>query len=129
MRTPTKRWTWAVAGAAVALVGVLATPFVVAADAATATTVPAARLETWADRSLPVGQGLALWLDATRQPTAWQAHGKPALGNGAPLDVWYNGSGHGRHLTQPAKGAQPRFVAAGGGKADRKRGEWGRGVV
>src|SRR5437867_12008534 len=54
--------------------------------------------EPWADPDLPKAEGLVLWLDAARQPAAWKAHGKPVLGDGAALDVWYDGSGNGFHL-------------------------------
>jgi putative heme-binding domain-containing protein len=68
-------------------------------------------LAAWADPTLPVRDGLLVWLDATRLAAAWQAHGKPALYTGAALDVWYDGSGNGLHFVQPGKDAQPRLIA------------------
>src|SRR5215203_2521136 len=67
--------------------------------------------EPWVDAALPVKAGLSLWLDAPRQPAAWRAAGKPALVDGNLLDVWYDGSGNGRHLSQAVKAAQPKFAA------------------
>src|SRR5687767_9811555 len=86
---------------------------------------PVARADTeaWADPSLPVKKGLMLWLDATRQPAAWQKHGKPPLGNGSDLDVCYDGSGHHRHFSQSIKGAQPRYVSGKQAAAIRFDGE------
>src|SRR5689334_516023 len=68
--------------------------------------------ESWSDPSLPAKQALALWLDATRQPSAWQAHAKPSLASGSQVDVCYDASGHARHFTQTTRAAQPRFVTA-----------------
>ncbi len=66
--------------------------------------------EAWADPSLKVTRGLALWLDAGRLNAARQAQGRPELREGARVDVWYDGSGHGRHLSQPDSKAQPLFT-------------------
>src|SRR5947208_3431911 len=41
--------------------------------------------ETWADAQFKPTSGLVLWLDASRLPDAWKAHGKPALHDGATL--------------------------------------------
>src|SRR5437762_13911316 len=71
----------------------------------------APKLEAWADPSLPVSPGLTVWLDSSRQPAAWEAHGKPQLTGGDAMDVWYDASGNGRHFTQAVRAAQPRFVA------------------
>jgi hypothetical protein len=79
----------------------------------------AAAVEPWADPKLPGATGLILWLDAARQPDAWKANGKPALGDRAPLDVLYDGSGNGLHLVQRWQDAQPRFVTAGARAAVR----------
>ncbi len=74
---------------------------------------PLAAIEPWADPDLPAKEGLLLWLDARRQSAAWQAHKKPALRNGAAMDVWFDGSGAGRHLGQRLQPSQPRFIQAG----------------
>ncbi len=76
-----------------------------------ATPSPAA--EKWADPRLKTTDGLVLWLDASRQPAAWQTNGKPALVGGAPLDVLYDASGNGLHLVQRARPQQPHFFPAG----------------
>src|SRR5215467_14240478 len=65
--------------------------------------------EKWTDPTLPVQNGLALWLDATRQIEAWEAHGKGLVG-GEAVDVFYDGSGSQRDLVQPIREAQPRFL-------------------
>jgi putative heme-binding domain-containing protein len=72
-----------------------------------------AAVERWTDPRLKVTTGLTLWLDAGRQPAAWQAHGKPVLPDGAALDVWYDGSGNHLDLVQRFQASQPRFVQAG----------------
>src|SRR5688500_127862 len=66
-------------------------------------------LEPWSDPALPIQDGIRVWLDATRQPAAWEANGKALVG-GEPLDVWYDGSGYRRHFTQPVRDAQPDFA-------------------
>jgi putative heme-binding domain-containing protein len=72
----------------------------------------AAAVEKWADPSLRTTQGLILWLDASRQPEAWQAHGKPSPPGNSFLDVAYDASGQGLHLTQRLRESQPRFFQA-----------------
>ncbi len=69
--------------------------------------------EPWADRNLPKGKGLVLWLDAGRQGAARAAHGLPALSSGGRLAVWYDGSGNGLHLVQRRQDAQPRWQHQG----------------
>ena len=76
-------------------------------------TAPLAAVEPWADPDLPAKEGLLLWLDAIRQPAAWQAYTKPALHYGAALDVWFDASGAGRHLVQRFQQSQPRYFQAG----------------
>jgi len=63
--------------------------------------------EPWADPRLPesVRAGLLVWLDASRQSAALRQD----IAAGAPLSVWYDGSGHRRHFTQPVKDSQPTF--------------------
>lgn len=72
----------------------------------------AAAAERWAGPALTPPAGLVLWLDAARQPAAWQAHGRP-LPDGARLDVWYDASGQGLNLVQRVQSAQPRFHRSG----------------
>src|SRR5687768_12027545 len=69
--------------------------------------------EKWADPRLKPPGGVLLWLDATRQPEAWQLHGKPALASNSLLDVWYDASGQGQHLKQRLRDSQPRLIRAG----------------
>src|SRR5688500_7529459 len=66
-------------------------------------------IEPWAGAKLPVKNGLAAWLDATRQPAAWEANGRALTGDEL-LDVFYDASGRGRNFSQPLGPAQPRFV-------------------
>src|SRR5262245_16747603 len=73
---------------------------------------PASAREPWADKALPVSDGLVLWLDASRQPAARKAEQAAPLANNAPLNVLYDGSGNGLHFTQSLTTAQPRYVAA-----------------
>jgi len=57
--------------------------------------------EAWTDSRLPVKDGLALWLDASREMRARQLEytntrnflKEPAL-------IWHDGSGHARHAKQ-----------------------------
>jgi putative heme-binding domain-containing protein len=74
---------------------------------------PAFAAEPWADQSLPVTDGLALWLDAARQPAAHRAHDlAPPLNNGL-LAACFDGSGRRLHLVQRSTAAQPRFAVTG----------------
>src|SRR5262245_23597062 len=82
-------------------------------------TGPVAALEPWADRGLPVSDGLLLWLDAGRQNAARKAVELPPLPSGALLNVCLDGSGNRLHLVQRLGSAQPRFVSQGGHAAVR----------
>ncbi len=67
--------------------------------------------EPWAGKDLPVSDGLAFWLDAKVQPEAWQSHqtrGVP-LTDGGAFDIWFDGSGHKRHLFQRRPQSQPSY--------------------
>jgi putative heme-binding domain-containing protein len=88
---------------------------------ATTTLAPAARggVEPWADRALPVADGLVLWLDAGRQDRAYEAQRLPGVAPGGPLPAWLDGSGRGLHLSQRTRDAWPRLLAAGGRAAVR----------
>src|SRR5688572_5342026 len=77
-------------------------------------TTPLGAREPWAEKGLPSTEGLLWWLDAARQPEAWKAHGRPQPGDGALLDVFYDGSGNGLHARQRLRDAQPRLVVVGG---------------
>lgn len=69
--------------------------------------------EKWADRSVKLPADVALWLDAAAQPAAYAAHGRN-LANGMTLDIWYDGSGNKRHVSQLAANLQPRYYEAEG---------------
>jgi len=69
----------------------------------------AAALEPWADKSLPVTEGVAIWLDATTLNAARAAQQLPKLAEGAPVDAWPDGSGNGRSVVQIADPARPLF--------------------
>ena len=49
-------------------------------------------LEPWADKSLPVQSGLALWLDAGRQRAAFTSAQQPPPDHQKPLATWLDGS-------------------------------------
>src|SRR5687768_15708727 len=70
-----------------------------------------AAVEKWADPALPVKDGLAIWLDATRQTAAWAENSKEITG-GDPVDVFCDASGNGRHFLQPVREAQPKLIVA-----------------
>src|SRR4051812_22291430 len=72
---------------------------------------PARSIEGWADPGLKVTRGLALWLDAGRLNAARKALGRPEATDGAKVDVWYDASGHGRHMAQSRAEAQPLYQA------------------
>jgi putative heme-binding domain-containing protein len=72
-----------------------------------------AGVEKWADARLKVTAGLSLWLDASPQNKARLSHGKPALRDGSPVDVWYDASGNGLDLVQQVRASQPRYLPAG----------------
>jgi hypothetical protein len=70
----------------------------------------ACALEPWADQQLPVKDGLELWLSAGQENRARTfANARPTLPEGGPLDIWHDGSGHKRHVRQPADSFRPRL--------------------
>jgi putative heme-binding domain-containing protein len=56
-------------------------------------------IEPWADKNLPVKDGLVLWLDAGAEPSAQRAAG-----------VWHDASGHQRDARQERAEAQPQMA-------------------
>src|SRR5262249_8560378 len=68
---------------------------------------PGPTVEKWADPKLPVTAGLELWLDAAR------ASGDKLVPHDGKLEVWYDASGKGRHLRQPAADTRPTRLPAG----------------
>src|SRR5687768_15233881 len=70
-----------------------------------------ADIERWADGAMPVKGGLVAWLDATRQPAAFEAAGRGQVAPNGELDVCYDASGNPRHFAQPVRGSQPKYVA------------------
>jgi hypothetical protein len=87
--------------------------FLLSATAALLAQQPPA-IESWADPRLDVRDGLELWLDAQRLPEAAKAKGQAAPKAGDGVAVWWDASGHQRHVRQPAHAAQPRLVQTGG---------------
>jgi len=65
----------------------------------------------WADPGLPVKDGLALWLDATRENEAREAHYMNRLADGDRAELWHDSSGHDRHLMQWTASARPAWQA------------------
>ncbi|RYD26024.1 MAG: hypothetical protein EOP86_26550, partial [Verrucomicrobiaceae bacterium] len=63
----------------------------------------------WADPSLPVPEGLELWLDASRENEAREAHYMNRLSEGQGMELWHDSSGNSRHLTQWASAARPQW--------------------
>lgn len=85
--------------------------------AALASAAPAA--EPWTDPHLPVRESLEIWLDASRL-------GPTPDANAAADHIahWADGSGHGRHFSQPAASQQPRrSVEAAAVAGERSAGE------
>jgi putative heme-binding domain-containing protein len=98
------------------LLAALAAP---AEDRSAGAEAAARPVEKWADPRLTQTRGLLLWLDAGRQGAARSAHGKPALQDGGPVDVWYDASGNGLHVVQLFRPSMPRFATAGDRSAVR----------
>jgi putative heme-binding domain-containing protein len=69
----------------------------------------AAGPEPWADSRLSVTNGLAFWLDASRQTAARGTFGLPPLTSGAPVDIAFDGSGRRVRVVQPDRDARPHF--------------------
>ncbi|WP_193213765.1 DUF7133 domain-containing protein [Luteolibacter marinus] len=63
----------------------------------------------WADGRIPVTDGLELWLDATRENEAREAHYMNRLENGQGMEIWHDSSGRSRHLVQWSAEARPSF--------------------
>ncbi|MFO0846473.1 MAG: hypothetical protein U0797_29575 [Gemmataceae bacterium] len=80
---------------------------------------PRPAVEKWADPKLSVTRGLALWLDAARLAEARKAAGLSALKDGEPLEVWPDGSGAKKDVTQRDVGARPTYRQAEGFRAVR----------
>src|ERR1041385_2774418 len=73
----------------------------------------AGAVEPWADPELKVTDGLEVWLDASVQDKVRMARWQALATHMGPLGIWYDGSGHGRQMTQPVRDARPRFVRLG----------------
>ncbi len=54
----------------------------------------------WADSTIPLKEGLELWLDASRENEAREAHYMNRLADAQAMEVWHDSSGKSRHLTQ-----------------------------
>ncbi len=83
-------------------------------------TTAAHAIEPWADPSLPVKDGLALWLDAGAEAAAARASGgqfekvEPfsARSPKIPAGIWHDASGHKRDARQEDAAAQPKLGTA-----------------
>ena len=67
------------------------------------------QIARWADVGIPVRDGLELWLDASRENEAREAHYMNRLGRGQGMEIWHDSSGHARNLVQWSGGARPAF--------------------
>lgn len=70
-------------------------------------------VESWTDPRLPVTPGLMLWLDASRHTEAQQTRGLTPSVSGDSLDVWLDGSGHKRDVSQVVPKLQPLYLPSG----------------
>ena len=61
----------------------------------------------WADATIPVTGGLELWLDATRENEAREAHYMNRLADGQAMELWHDSSGKSRHLAQWSSNFRP----------------------
>lgn len=69
--------------------------------------------EKWADSRMPVTKGLLLWLDAAQLAEAQRARGLTPSGSGDSVEVWPDGSGHKRDVSQTAPKSQPLYASTG----------------
>lgn len=76
-------------------------------------------LEPWADPALPVTNGLALWLDASRENAARSSNAVTRVAEAGPLNLWHDASGNGRNLNQPTPSARPRLLHTSDGVVAR----------
>ncbi len=85
-----------------------------------AAALTARAVEPWADDKLPVTDGVALWLDASRIDASHKANKLPTS---AKLATWFDGSGKGRHLQQSLAASRPSLVKVGNDTIVRFDGE------
>ena len=69
--------------------------------------------EPWADERLGIRDGLVAWFDCSAQHAARALRKEPQLADGDQLAVWYDSSGHGRHLRNTDPASQPVVRQAG----------------
>lgn len=72
-------------------------------------------LESWANPALPVTNGLALWLDASRENTARASNAVAWVAEGGSLNLWHDASGNRHHLIQLVPSARPRLLRTSDG--------------
>jgi putative heme-binding domain-containing protein len=77
------------------------------------TLTQAVAAEPWADEQLTVRDGLVAWFDSTAQNAARKQREESQLADGDQLAIWYDGSGHGRHLRNTDPASQPVMRQAG----------------
>ncbi len=68
-----------------------------------------AEVARWADPGIPLKDGLELWLDASRENEAREAHYMNRLAEGQGMDLWHDSSGRSRHLAQWTAAARPSW--------------------
>jgi len=72
-----------------------------------------AEIARWADASIPVTDGLELWLDASRENEAREAHYMNRLADGQAMELWHDSSGKSRHLAQWTNIFRPLWKGGG----------------
>lgn len=82
----------------------------------------AAAIEPWADPKLPVRDGLAVWLDASRLEAARAALNLP-VGDTVKIALWPDGSGQARHARQDLRPRQPDLEVSAAGTTVRFDGQ------
>jgi hypothetical protein len=79
--------------------------------------------EAWADKKMPVSDGLEIWLDASKEMAARAYLGNdtdyPERVAGLSLDIWHDASGNKRDLHQPLAASRPLFSQTSAGAAVR----------
>ena len=82
-----------------------------------------AQLPSWADRRLPVKDGVLVWLDAAAIPKAAQAAELPQIADGDRLARWFDASGNQRDFVQAKESDQPKLIQIDDGWSVRFDGE------
>ncbi len=67
----------------------------------------------WADKRLPIRDGLILWMDANAIQASRKSGNLPSLGDGKPLEQWLDASSSNRNFLQPNQADQPTLHQLG----------------